>query len=447
MRNTRTLRLGLELLGGLTFESDSQLSEDLNEVLLTLLPTRETEVTPEEAQKAINSQVSLLFLFCKKNEDMYRRVREDKAFYYLIMLEWNLDNPAAPYSPNSIEELVALFISARRRYLAGSPSKEVKIKLTFTIDRFIEVVDTVGSSVVTRNVPGLAAPKGSSTWLVWPPGHFGAYNAAILGEETTRQELFGIKHDAKGGEDQAPNYPHDQNLPLVVRKYLCWLSLTETKPTSKIALFLAPVAFIDHEKRQEWYMPTGKESRFYATVDDFLEYAKDEFEKTGKAAKDHVISLLTPWFFEVDEAAAKAKKKNKAVPNAWKELCFRAGMMIGLTRLKRVSVRQGYRVIIFKPGLPHYKAAAEPFNRRAKQDAWMEKLLDKVDNTFLVEEGWMGGVALDHVTAPQGRGVLADSVESSSEIITEIMEVPSTLPTTKARFLERGFQAMGRYEK
>ncbi|KAI1660156.1 hypothetical protein F4813DRAFT_351138 [Daldinia decipiens] len=388
----------------------------------------------------------MLFLVCIKNKDVYIRVRGDESFYYLILSEWNPATLATPFAPALLGKLVSLFVGARRRYLSDEHSTEETTNLTTAIDGFITIVDQVDSTIETRRVPSLKAPKAFKVTRPWPPDYFSKLDVAILGETTTRKALFGIDHENRGDEEDAPLYPHDQSLPLYVRKYLCWLSLTETMPESKGALFLAPIAFISDKQRQEWYRPTGHKSRFYATVNEFLGYAKVEFEKTGKGAKHHVIGLLTPWFFDVEEVASAAAKRDEAIPIVWEKTCFRAGMVLCLSKFERDGYLWRIQLAMFKPGLPYYQSAAEPQSRQKKQDVWITELLKKVNEYFCVSRAWTGGKSQNHVSPPSSRKVSADSVELSSEFITEIMEAPGVLPITAVEHVNMGFEAMRGYD-
>ncbi|KAI0842813.1 hypothetical protein F5Y06DRAFT_74091 [Hypoxylon sp. FL0890] len=437
------LREALSLVTGFTFESD--LPDVPDNVLLPLVTPRGEDATPEEVQFNITERVNLAFLICIRGDDVYRRVRGDSAFYHLILADWNSEHSAAPFPPDRVEQLINIFVIARYRYLGDGSAEMVKTKLTSSVDRFISIIDEVDSTIAARRPPGLKVPRGFKSTHVWPPAHFGPLDVAIMAEARMRKELFGLDSNNKGDEDDAPLYPHDQDLPLDARKFLCHLSLTETTSASKTALFPAPIAFNTNEQRQEWYLPTGHTSRFYATIDEFITYAHAEFKNTESGSKHHVIGLLSPWFFEVGAVKAKAAERNEAIPITWQKTCFRAGMMLCLSKSKRDGPHWVYRLIMFKPGLPYYTRAAEPSDRRPKQDAWIEELLDHLESNFGIDEGWVGGKARTHYAAPSTRGVSPDSIEVSSEIIAEIMEDPSSLPNTSNELLKRGFQEMDRF--
>ncbi|KAI2780779.1 hypothetical protein F4815DRAFT_469078 [Daldinia loculata] len=443
----KVLRKGLRLIDGLTFDSISQLSMDPDNILSPLITAGLSNATPEEVHEAIIHPIRMLFLVCIKNKDVYIRVRGDESFYYLLLSEWNPGTLATPFAPALLGKLVSLFVGARRRYLSDEHSTEETTNLTTAIDGFITTIDLVDSTIETRRVPSLTAPKGFKTIRTWPPDYFSKLDVAILGETTTRKALFGIDHEKKGDKEDALLYPHDQSLPLYVRRYLCWLSLTETKPESKGVLFLAPIAFMSEQQRQEWYKPTGHKSRFYATVNEFLDYAKVEFEKTGKGAKHHVIGLLTPWFFDVEEVASAAARREEAIPIMWEKTCFRAGMVLCISKFERDGHHWRYQLAIFKPSLPYYQNAAEPQSRQRKQDVWIRELLKKVNEYFYVTRAWTGGETQNHIGPPSSRKVSADSVELSNEFITEIMETPSVLPITAAEHVNMGFEAVKGYDE
>ncbi|KAI0852454.1 hypothetical protein F5Y00DRAFT_273080 [Daldinia vernicosa] len=436
----KVLRKGLGLIHGLTFDPISESSKDLDGILSPFITAGLSNATPDEVCEAIIHQIGMLFLVCVKNKDVYIRVRGDKSFCYLLLSEWNPATLATLFTPELLGKLLYLFVGARRRYLSDQDSIEESTNLTTVIDAFITTIDHVASTVQKRHPPSLKPPKDFKVTRPWPPDYFSKFDVAILGETTTRRALFGIDHKHKGDEEDAPLYPHDQSPPLYVRKYLCWLSLTETKPDSKGALFLAPIAFISDQQRQEWYNPTGHKSRFYATVTEFLDYARVEFEKTGTGARHHVIGLLTPWFFDVEEVMSEAARRDEAIPTVWEKTCFRAGMVLCLSKFVRSGFTWVYQLAMFRPGLPYYQNAAEPQSRRKKQDVWIRELRKEINEYFYVEKGWIGGKFQSHDGPPSSRKVSADSVELSNEFITKIMENPSLVPITRAEHVNMGFE-------
>ncbi|KAI0594345.1 hypothetical protein F4775DRAFT_606313 [Biscogniauxia sp. FL1348] len=425
MSDDVVLEKAVQRLKGLKFEKGVPPFDEPDRIYATLVGSKEEDLPVAEARDLIATNTTKLM----RDAD------------YLLQ-------------PSSIGNLVSRFVGARRRYLVhhdcdferiygGSDDddddddhydEEESTKFTYltkVLDQYISVVDQVSIARPTRGVRSLIAPNdivlaqrlaGKSLGaIVWPPGHFVDVDIAIIGEETIRRELFGITTRNRGGLQDTICFPHDQDLPLMVRKYLSWLSLTEKDSDSHCALFLAPVAFINHEERQKWYEPTGHQARFYATIHEFLDYAHAEFEKITLNYKSNAICLLTPWFFDVDTFAETAAEKGEAVATTWEKTCFRAGMMLALTKVELEDQLWRYRLVLFKPGPPTYPLAAQTSERRDLENAWVVKMLDCVDGRFHVLQGWTDGAAEYHEKPPPGRGVGVDSVEASCEIVEEIM--------------------------
>ncbi|KAI1504309.1 hypothetical protein F5X99DRAFT_423807 [Biscogniauxia marginata] len=483
MRTQKALKKAAWSLNGLKFESRVPLFEEPNDAYTALVGPTEPELPLREVISLMKTKFTKLLEVCIQYDDVYRRLRGNHAFWYLIFSAWDADYL---FQPTGIDHLVSLFVGARRRFLAqldenlddSNDGKEndddddddeeddededdndydeslTDTDLIKVLDQYISIVDEVSTARTTRGIRSLSAPRdldiaqrlaGTNLGsIVWPPGHFVPLDIAIMSEKVIRKEVFGITPRNRGLEDELC-FPHDQDQPTEARKYLSWLSLTEKESNSNCALFLAPIAFLDHKKRQEWYEPTGHQSRRYATIHEFLDYAHAEFEKTGTDYKKQAICLLTPWFFDVEYPARRALQINETAPVAWQKSCYRAGMMLSLNKLKLVNQRWTYRLVLFKPGRPTYATAAEPSDRKKKQEEWVVKLLDLVDARFDVEAGWTDGAAENHEKPPPGRGVGADSVESSCEIITEIMTGAAQLPTTAKKFKGRHFTVLHRY--
>ncbi|KAI1210043.1 uncharacterized protein F4807DRAFT_467511 [Annulohypoxylon truncatum] len=449
MKPSRLLGKAIRLMDGFVFESIDELCAAPDSILTPFVKDKieGIEITPEEARDNLASRVKHAFLIFVQEEDVYRRLRGDKAFYHLMLANWNSDHSAAPFPPARMKELMNLWIAARRRYLVANEHTEAcdaTLDLTVAVDQAISIIDDIDSTLPTRRTLGLNPPNGLKKAACWPPKHFGPLDVAIMAETATRKALFGVGNKHLMDEEDVPLYPNDQDHPLTARKFLCWLSLAETKPTSKASLFLAPVAFITHEERQDWYKITGHKSRFYATVDEFIDYARDEFRKTGIESKNYVMCLLTPWFFEKSEIVADAEKKDRPIPKSWEKGCFRAGMMLRINRVREPNTSPEYQVVLFKPGLPHYHSVAEPPARRAKQDVWVDRLLDELSAMFSPQEGWIGGAVRTH-TYPNSRNCGLDSVEVSSEVIETVMRDPSTFPSTSDEFDTRGYTPIERY--
>ncbi|KAI0483248.1 hypothetical protein GGR56DRAFT_671028 [Xylariaceae sp. FL0804] len=437
MEEQSALRDGISLIGGLTLDSrDAEPFEVPQDVYRALVSGR--DLSGEHLRRNIEIRMAGLLAVCLQQEDN---------------AEW-------PMEHKDIGQTVGVFVSARRRFLSLASTGETDVgegssSLCGLLDRWIRIADEIAIAHArpTRGARTLVAPKDvdlgarlqgmSLGAVIWPPAHFHHFDVAILGENTIRKQLFGINTGRTAEHEIEPQYPHDQSPVMEVRKYLCWLSLTQTTSDSKISLFLTPVAFSTHEERQRWHKATGHKSRLYATVDEFIEYADNELE-----SREHVMCLFTPWFFEIDALVRDAAARNEAVPVVWEKTCFRCGMMLVLSKAKEARKanqdgEQKYRRLVFKPESPHYPWAMEPTSRREMQRQWMAKVLGAIDKEFEMMEAWTGGRAAKH--RRPSRAVAPDSVEASSEIITEIMEDVTTLPSSEGMLKERGFSLLRPY--
>ncbi|KAI1390312.1 uncharacterized protein F4822DRAFT_232341 [Hypoxylon trugodes] len=436
MKRGKILRKVLALLEGFDFESVIQpWNAEEGHILMFFI---ESNLSATMAMSVIMAPIERLFLTCIQHEDLFRRLCGAKDFYYTIMADWNVEHRDAPFSPASIEKAIVLFINARRQYMGKNPSSQVANAVTTCVDHFAAIIDNVGTTMLFDHVSGLRAPSGHETNDTWPPAHFGPIDLSILGESTIHNQLFGVNHENKLN---APRYLSNQDTPTDARMYLSWLALTELKPSNPAtSLFMAPVAFVSDKHRREWYKPTGHNSRYYATVDEFCVWARNEFKvkKDGERVRQHVMGLLTPWFVDVDEVTTEAQNRDVLALVVWQNGCLRAGMVVCLTKLKYLGVHISCRITLFKPGPPHYEQPAEPSERAAKQNSWEEAILKRVKSDFMITEGWTGGQTQDYNAMPTSH----DAVEASSKFVTEVMRDPETLPTTPKKCFERGFESM-----
>ncbi|OTB07637.1 hypothetical protein M426DRAFT_317942, partial [Hypoxylon sp. CI-4A] len=116
------------------------------------------QMTPDQFAGVVSERVNMLFLICIRGADVYQRLRGGEAFYTLILADWNAAHHNAPFSPSSLQELVGLFVGARRRYFAQTEEPEedesaTKTRLASAVDHFTDTIDTVDSTVATRAVP------------------------------------------------------------------------------------------------------------------------------------------------------------------------------------------------------------------------------------------------------------------------------------------------------
>jgi hypothetical protein len=290
--------------------------------------------------------------------------------------------------------MIRTIVEARQR-AKGSREFDatIRTKLTTAVDLFTTLGgDAVATSHrVPHNVLSRPArnqnPPVADPATIWPPAHFNKEDVAMLAQRDVRARLYGVSPEQPG---EYPIYPTDQSPPVVIREFLGHLNLVNSRAGADWALFCAPVAFHDDLCRADWYKPTGHRSRFYATVPELLEYAKKRL--TGNSAKRFVAGILTPWYFGTQQITDSAAERDQAVPLTWEKTAFRTGMTMILVRDLIFKNRVYFKVILFKPGRPHYVRAEETQNRRGLHEQWIEKLKDKVkDELKHISSGWIGG--------------------------------------------------------
>ncbi|KAI3323628.1 hypothetical protein HD806DRAFT_544336 [Xylariaceae sp. AK1471] len=448
MRPQEALQQGLAFIKGLAFAPSTRFESPI-EIYKAFISETNHDVPVERIAVNFSGRFATLFAACLIHKDVYQRLNND-AYWNLIQSCWN-----SPHlmQAQEIKSLVHLVVDARRRYLQiTEPNGDAVDRITAPLDSFIRIIDEIDNSRSTRSVRSLVAPNNNTIKerigrmegledgpIIWPPPYFSPLDIAVLGEQSLRKTLYGINPGLTAEDELEPEYPTDQSDPMAVRQYLSWLALTEQKSGKKVSLLLAPVAFINHDQRQDWHKTTGHKARYYATVNDFMAYTRHEMSRSGTQSKNHVLALMTPWFFDVEQVKRDAETRNQAIPVVWQQTCFRAGVVFALSKLEKQGHAWDYRLVIFKPGPPTYTRAAEPTERRGKQTAWIDSAIAIVKSHFNVVDVWSGGRAERHDALDPARGVPADSVEVSSEFITEVMEDIHNLPKQNHELLDRRF--------
>ncbi|RYP30644.1 hypothetical protein DL767_006144 [Monosporascus sp. MG133] len=381
------------------------------------------------------NRLTTLFKTCTLNEDVYRRVGGGESFWFFIAAAWN---PLHPLTPEEIEDLVSLIVESRRNY-APKSQKSVATILTNAVDSLIKLADEVDSRGPQQQVVslrGTAAPGSTA----WPPEHVSSIDVALMAVKGVREKVFGVSNTNQGQDVALPKRLDE---PLTIRAYLSHLSLSKLRPDASVVLYLAPIAFVDHQQRQAWYKTTGHKSRLYSTAPEFLEYAHRAL--SGKEPREHAVCLLAPWFFEPADAARAAQETDAPIPTAWLRSCPRAGMALVLSRAKenekkkkgKGKGRLACRAMLFQPGPPRYADAAEPTpERRAGQDAWLSALFGAVDAHFDIREGYVGGTTLQRYENTQPG---PDSVELACQFVRELVEDPEKGVPEGWGLVERGF--------
>ncbi|KAK7750547.1 hypothetical protein SLS62_007523 [Diatrype stigma] len=441
----------------------------------------------------LSNRLAILLKTCTFNGDVYRRLLGGKPFWIFLIGAWN---PLHPVTPEEVQHLVALVLEARRRFTATHQGGGTD-DLTKAADDLIRLVDEVQSQGPHQQLASLrgtptaaaitaaaAAAAAQQVPSVWPPEYLTGTDIALMAIKGVREKVFGLTNTGQSqGQSLGPpaaELPTRVDDPLALRAYLARVALTTPAPkpadgndngngNGPVALYVAPVSFLDRQERVAWYKTTGHKSRLCATVGEFLEYALEVLtiprRNSGNKGKEHAACLLAPWFFEPAAAAELANEHDVAIPTTWAREMPHAGMVLVVTRLaKRVRGTEcKYRVVLFTPGLPRYEAAAEPTEeRRKKKDAWVEGMLDAVDGVFDVKEGHIGGYTLRRYGGGSGDGegkgkgkgketeaeqAIPDSVGLASQFIWELAHDPERAVPEGMGLVERGFATIERWVK
>ncbi|KAK7919948.1 hypothetical protein PG985_007970 [Apiospora marii] len=402
-------------------------------------------MTLDEITAALEERLFTLVTHATRGHDVFTRLRGHSAFYSILL---------------SLEE-------ARQRdysdmQIAGTLPKS---KLMLALDDLLGYLENDNAlerddhTITLKPQPSsrrsmLSGPSTNSGIRVakntiWPPVHLSSVNIAHLCQHDVHKDLYGITPQNLG---TAPTYPTDQSGPITVRRFLSYETLTKSKPSSSWALYPAPVAFLADQSRGDWYKVTGHQSRFYSTLAEFLDYAKQALRHE---ATQRVLGLLTPWFYETGDVMALSNG-HLALPVTWEQMCFRSGMAIIVDKHEKTENGRAwkYQVVVFQPQAPRYpRAAPSGPIRNEKRDQFVDQLFADIAGTLRPVSGrWIGGTlkpdgdndgsSIDAATIA-ARGVQPDSVELSSALISELTEDPDSLATDAQSLSTRGFRNIG----
>lgn len=450
MGRSANLKKGFKQLQGFSYGDNKpiDLAEDFYFALINADTSQPDYSVPLVVSNLTNRLTGLLKI-CSINEDVYRRLRGDKSFWSFVVAAWN---PLHPLAPEKVHLLVSFLLEARRRYISTPRVGNATI-LTNAADALLKLVDEVKSQGLQQPITSLNAPPAVSLTpggMIWPPVHFAGIDIAMMAIKGVREKIYALTSTSSPGPataaaaTPAPT-PTRLDEPLAIRAHLAHLALTKIQPDASIptALYLAPVAFLNHSQRAAWYKTTGHKSRLYGTVPEFVEYAHKALSGS-KNPKKHAVCLLTPWFFEPAAAKDMARERDIAIPTAWAKSCPRAGMALVITRLKRVYGKKTYRVVVFQPGPPRYPDAVEPLDRKEMQDAWVEKMLGVVDDGLDVKQGHIGGYMLRRYDS--GDKTPEDSVELACEFVREVVADPEKAVPGGKGLVQRGFATTERWD-
>ncbi|KAK6844372.1 hypothetical protein PG995_014482 [Apiospora arundinis] len=349
--------------------------------------------------------------------------------------------------PLSAEDIESVFLSledARKRALAtiqGGRTSSPKSQLTTALDIMLSLREKAGGQRPDDSMITLKPGKSSRPSMLSGPSNNGIrVNSATHDVHTA---LYGITPQTQGS---IPNFPTDQDNPVTVRRFLGLLgyeALTKSNAGSPWSLYCAPVAFLDDIAREAWYTTTGHKSRFYSTIAEFVDYAKEALRRGNI---ERAIFMLTPWFYNANEVPGLARDGNLALPTAWEKKCFRSGMTLIIAKDGKMDDNRTkqFQVVVFQPQAPLYpRAAPRSAGRGDKQDAWVSQVFEAINGKMHHIAGtWVGGTLKDSSSsnAAASRGVNPDSVELSAALISELTEDPQSLTTDPMSLSARKFR-------
>ncbi|KAK7978731.1 hypothetical protein PG988_006221 [Apiospora saccharicola] len=260
---------------------------------------------------------------------------------------------------------------------------------------------------------------------LWPPAHFSSLDIAHLCQHDVHTALYGITPQSPGS---APAYPTDQDGPLPpLRRFLAYENLTQNKPGSAWALYPAPVAFLANQTRVDW--------------------------RSIRTASNASSAFSPLQFYEPGDVMALSGG-HFALPVTWEQNCFRSGMVVIIEKDGKTDNGRAwkYQVVVFQPQAPRYpRAAPSGPAQNQKRNQFVDKLFKDIASTLRQVSGcWIGGTlkpddgsGVDNAAAIAARGVQPDSVELSSNLISELTEDPDSLTTDAQTLSTRGFRNVG----
>ncbi|KAI1132456.1 hypothetical protein F5Y10DRAFT_231188 [Nemania abortiva] len=300
------------------------------------------------------------------------------------------------------------------------------------------------------------------------PLSFGSLDLAVVEEQRVWKELFPFSKPNETLGDQidkyptgvvrsaTKNYPKDPLVrkaelkidtyptatsdPITKRTYLCRLALAaDTAAAKRHALFLAPIAFLIHRHRQDWYQVTSHKSRYYATIRDFLVYAEDFFGGSRNTLQDHLPALITPWFFSAASVTRHASITNRTAEETWEKACFRVGFVFLLSRLETRAQagdheRRQYRLLIYKPGVAPRPLTKANSHLLGLQTGWINHAIGMIKKHYELDEIWSRGN-----TEFNNKGFCLDPMAASAKFIENIMLRYPGIPMKHSELLAKNF--------
>ncbi|KAK8090388.1 hypothetical protein PG997_005349 [Apiospora hydei] len=262
-------------------------------------------------QKAVAKSLGSLFSTLVDKADLFRALRDTEIFWGTVAVNW--DGPAhAELTTGDTQFVTDTYVRARRA-VTGSSKKsksgrnQETSSLMEAVDAWIEIADEVRAlgpqpayNVTIRQHPATVASQQladlalSANTRVWPPKYLNAQECAWVADSHASWQLSdhadSFPFEGRIDESDIPTIPNSLTYPQDVKLFLCWASMARFNPSeSKVAVFMAPIAFMDEDDRKDNYVATGSLSKRMATISDFFDYALEMLDNQGRELNDRCL--------------------------------------------------------------------------------------------------------------------------------------------------------------
>ncbi len=101
---------------------------------------------------------------------------------------------------------------------------------------------------------------------------------------------------------------------------------------------MTPVGFLGTTERRRWYAASGKQSKVFGTIDEFLQYAGDALWNRGKSV---VGGLFTHWLLRIQDVERFADVQDGDMSEFWasSKTTARYGTVMILRRLESNKIQ------------------------------------------------------------------------------------------------------------
>ncbi|KAI0015899.1 hypothetical protein F4780DRAFT_783745 [Xylariomycetidae sp. FL0641] len=338
----------------------------------------------DQAKKHVAAAITDLFQICLRHNGLYVALRGSSVFWDAVISEWHTDGEI---TVAQVRELVDVFIRARGVYQGPQQTE-----LTRNVELWGNVMQHVASlgpattielalrptqlGQVTTALQGMqVAPP---TEASWPPAHFGPQEIAWITDSRMRASLMSVRLPFNPSTaNDFPKPPHQRSDPIEVKQFLAFVALAKWAPGADWAIFMPPMAFLQHRDRQPWYAVLGSMMRTHSSLESFISYTKTSFNQGRRT----VAGVYLNWPRTVPQHLAhhEASNTGESLPEFWKQHSMREAVAVVLTRL---SSQDNTTQLVIVDHAPN------PQNIQANR--WKAKLVDMLEKKFNITELWYG---------------------------------------------------------